>query len=156
MSHAHLGGGALMNPQSLESNYVSFAKRLETKVFEMATQWPAMSGFWQRWCAAHKNIARSLSSDDFGSLQRTENAPVWSEFLRLRQRQISALEQGLKNSKCSAENRHTLKLLLAEHDKGFIDLLQMELERVREQMTQAFAVRKTVSAYAQTAQYRRE
>jgi pimeloyl-CoA synthetase len=69
---------------------------------------------------------------------------------------VSALGQGLKASGSSEELRQTLQQLLAEHDKGFVDLLQKELERVKEQMTAAFAVKRTVSAYAQTAQFRGE
>ena len=156
MSHARAGGGARMNPHTLESNYVAFVKRLETRMIELAQQWPALKGFWERWYQAHRNIAHSLSSDDSSIWQKMENDSAWNNFLKFRQRLISTLGQGLNASACRPDVRDKLRLLLAEHDRGFIGLLQKELERVREQMTQAFAVRNTVSAYAQTAQYRRE
>lgn len=156
LRHARTGGDALMNPHSLESNYVSLANLLETKAIGLAQQWPAVKGFWERWCQTHRNIARNVSAEDGVTWQKQENDPRWDDFLKLRQRLVSTLGQGMNSTFISAEMRDALRALLAEHDKAFVDLLHRELELVKRQMTQAIAVKKTVSAYAQTAQYRRE
>ncbi len=102
-------------------------------------------------------MAHTLSARDVISQVAQGSEPVWKDFLQRRQRMVSALGQGLKQSDThSTPLREELAAFLREHDLGFMALLQKELERVKEQMTHAFTVRKTVNAYAQTAQYRRE
>lgn len=101
-------------------------------------------------------IAHTLSAREVTTQAQVSEA-VWREFLQRRQRMVSALSQGLRQSDTrSSLPREELAALLREHDLGFMALLQKELERVKEQMTHAFTVRKTVNAYAQTAQYRGE
>jgi len=156
MRHPRTGGVALMNSHSLESDYVSMSLTWETQVSELAGHWPAVKGFWERWCKEHQSIARTLGARETSAWQQPESDPRWNDFLKLRQRLVSTLGQGLNASEGSPQLRIALKRLLAEHDNGFVNLLQKELERVKEQMTHAFAVKKTVTAYAQTAQYRGE
>jgi hypothetical protein len=145
-----------MNPHALESDYMTMCQTLEAKVTDLAASCPAVQGFWSLWSKEHRQIAHAIGAREVTHWQSKESDPRWTEFMKLRQRMVSALGQGLKASGSSEELRQTLQQLLAEHDKGFVDLLQKELERVKEQMTAAFAVKRTVSAYAQTAQFRGE
>ncbi|NBX17661.1 MAG: hypothetical protein EBR09_09870 [Proteobacteria bacterium] len=143
-----------MKPNSFESDYAFHCASLQSRADELISQWPALAGFWNRWCKEHLATARKLSGREFKS---SDDGSSWTELLTRRQRMISALSQGLKTAGFqSAEFRESLMKFLAEHDTGFKRLLQKELESVREQMTFAFSVKKTMNAYAQTAQYRRE
>ncbi|MEN9530221.1 MAG: hypothetical protein RI932_2094 [Pseudomonadota bacterium] len=149
-------GSELMNPHALESDYMTMCQTLEAKVTELSALCPAVQGFWALWCKEHRMIAHSMGSREAGQEQSKDTDARWTAFMKLRQRMVSALGQGLKTTGQSEALRQSVQRLLAEHDKGFVDLLQKELERVKEQMTAAFAVKKTVSAYAQTAQFRGE
>jgi hypothetical protein len=146
-----------MNPHSLETEYESFSASMQARANGLTAQWPSFQGFWERWCKEHRIMAHTLSARDVISQVAQGSEPVWKDFLQRRQRMVSALGQGLKQSDThSTPLREELAAFLREHDLGFMALLQKELERVKEQMTHAFTVRKTVNAYAQTAQYRRE
>lgn len=146
-----------MKPHSLETDYVSFRASLQARVDRLSAEWPHFSGFWSRWCHEHQLIARQLSGAEIAAVQQETDSSRWSEFLTRRQRMVSTLSQGLRaETKANPELREELKDLLREHDLGFVTLLQKELEQVKEQMTHAFTVRKTVKAYAQTAQFRGE
>ena len=145
-----------MKTLSLENEYVLLCSKLETRVNELAQRLPVLRGFWERWCKEHQSITRVLNTFELGGRQSSEGDPTWTDFLKLRQRMVSTLGQGMKSAGTTLSMREELKELLREHDLGFMALLQKELERVKEQMTHAFAVKKTVSAYAQTAQYRGE
>ncbi|MBM3382502.1 MAG: hypothetical protein FJY29_08700 [Betaproteobacteria bacterium] len=145
-----------MNPQALESDYMTLCQTLEAKVTGLVALCPAIQGFWTLWCKEHRNVAQGMGSRELSQSRSQEADPRWAEFMKRRQRMVSALGQGLKSSGTSEELRQSVQQLLAEHDRCFVDLLQKELERVKVQMTAAFAVKRTVSAYAQTAQFRGE
>jgi hypothetical protein len=145
-----------MNPSSLECGYTQLLETLNQNVSGLACDWPAFAGFWDRWTKEHLIVARSVSSRNVNAWQDKDPALQWAALLKLRQRLVSTLGQGLNANDGGKTLRISLSQLLAEHDKGFVDLLQNELEHVREQMTHAFAIRKTVAAYAQTAQFRGE
>jgi hypothetical protein len=143
-----------MKPNSLESDYAVLCASLQTRVNALVSNWPAIFGFWERWCKEHKATARGLNVREFRSL---DDEASWPALLIRRQRMVSALSQGLKaNNLGTPKFREELAILLKDHDAGFVKLLQSELEGVREQMTFAFSVKKTMNAYAQTAQYRGE
>lgn len=146
-----------MKSNSLETEYVSFSTSLQTSVTELMASVPLVRGFWERWCKEHRLAARKLSANqEFPALNINTNE-IWTDFLKHRQRMVSTLGQGLKASpQDSMDIRMRINNLLREHDSGFIRLLQRELETVKEQMSHAFTLRKTVTAYAQTAQYRGE
>lgn len=145
-----------MNPNSFEIDYMALLKALEKHVVELAQEWPAVSGFWERWTKEHQMVAKAVSSQNLGVWQTKDSSSHWASLLKLRQRLVSALGQGLKANDGRKELRISLSQLIANHDKGFVDLLQSELEQVKQQMTHAFAIKKTVAAYAQTAQFRGE
>lgn len=146
-----------MKSHSLETEYVSLCASLKQRMDGSLADMPVVLGFWERWTKEHRLAARTLSSRDVDLLQFQSGDATWTEFLKRRQRMVSTLSQGLKASLQESEKaREELKNLLREHDLGFVTLLQKELEYVKEQMTHAFSVRKTVNAYAQTAQYRGE
>ena len=145
-----------MNSHSLESSYIAFCSELEMQVKELNSKWPSVQGFWERWCGEHKLVMRKLSAGEWSSESPGQQEPLGSEFLTRRKRMISALVQGASRSELNPEWRNALGRLVAEHDRGFVRLLQMELEHVKVQMQQAFAVKKTVSAYANSAQFRGE
>ncbi len=150
-------GVALMKPHSLETDYVAFCASLEARVNGLMALWPSVFGFWERWCKEHQITARTLSGRDFGAQMPSQTESFWPDLLRRRERMVSALSQGLRLDETdSIRFRQELNALLRDHDSGFVRLLQGELDSVREQMTHAFSVRKTVNAYAQTAQYRGE
>lgn len=146
-----------MKSHSLETNYVSLRAELQAQVNQLTARWPSLSGFWERWCLGHQQVLHALSGRELTAVTSEKSDDWWTEFLRQRQRMVSALSQGLKLSAADAhELREELKNLLREHDLRFINLLQKELEQVKEQMSHAFTVKKTMTAYAQTAQYRGE
>ena len=146
-----------MKPHSLETDYVAFCASFQARVNRLMAQWPSVFGFWERWCKEHQMTARTVSSRDFGAQIPPKNESFWPDLLRRRERMVSALSQGLRLDDADSKRfREELNTLLRDHDSGFVRLLQGELDSVREQMTHAFSVRKTVNAYAQTAQYRGE
>jgi hypothetical protein len=144
----------LMTPNSLESDYAVLCSSLQTRVHALMAHWPAIFGFWERWCTEHRAAIRVLAGREY---RPANDESAWPALLIRRKRMVSALSQGLRaNGLESKSFGEELTFLLRDHDSGFITLLQTELESVREQMTFAFSVRKTMNAYAQTAQYRRE
>lgn len=145
-----------MNPNSLESDYMALLKTLESHVAALAKEWPAMTGFWERWTKDHLTIARSVSSQNVSGWQDKDPGSHWISLLKQRQRLVSAAGQGLKGLGERESIGISLSQLLANHDSRFVNLLQNELEQVKQQMTHAFAIKKTVAAYAQTAQFRGE
>lgn len=145
-----------MNPNSLEFAYMALLKSLEPHVAALAEHWPATTGFWERWTKEHLAIARSVSSQNMSEWQEKDSASHWTLLLKQRQRIVSAAGQGLKAKDKGKDISVSLSQLLARHDSEFVSLLQNELEQVKQQMTRAFAIKKTVAAYAQTAQFRGE
>jgi hypothetical protein len=145
-----------MNPNSLESDYMALLKTLESHVGALAKEWPAMMGFWERWTKDHLAIARDVSSQHLSGWHNKDSGSQWSSLLKQRQRLVSAAGQGLKAHGERESIGASLNQLLANHDSRFVGLLQKELEQVKQQMTHAFAIKKTVAAYAQTAQFRGE
>ena len=145
-----------MNPSSLEIDYMALLKTLEHHVTALAKDWPAMIGFWERWTKDHLAIARAVSSQEMSGWQNKYSGSQWSLLLKQRQRLVSAAGQGLKAHGIEEKIGVSLSQLLANHDRKFVSLLQNELEQVKQQMTHAFAIKKTVAAYAQTAQFRGE
>jgi hypothetical protein len=145
-----------MNSHSLESSYNSFCNDLEVQVSQLNSHWPAIRGFWERWCSEHRSITQKLSAGELNTAVTGQQEPFWTEFLTRRNRMISALGQGANCAQLNSELRRALGTLVANHDKGFVQLLQKELEHVKVQMQHAYAVKKTVSAYANTAQFRGE
>jgi hypothetical protein len=146
-----------MTSHSLETDYVSLCSSLQTRANVLMEKLPSLRGFWERWCKEHLRLVRMISQQEFND-ERMNNAGFsWADVLKQRQRLVSALGQGLKVD-CieTKEVRLNIKDLLREHDEGFLVLLNREMDSVREQMTKAFTVRKTLTAYAQTAQYRGE
>ncbi|MFZ9519842.1 MAG: hypothetical protein ACO3A4_05135 [Silvanigrellaceae bacterium] len=146
-----------MKPHSLEAEYVSLGASLKARANELMSESPMFGGFWERWCNEHVLVVREISNRDFDSRSLAGLDALGPDFLTRRQRMVSTLIQGLKPTGLnSPEKRNEIKNLIRDHDLGFIALLQKELENVKDQMARAYTVKKTVSAYAQTVQYRGE
>jgi hypothetical protein len=145
-----------MNSHSLESSYITLCNDLELQVKELNSNWSAVGGFWERWCSEHRSVMQKLTAVEGADSVTGSQELLGSEFLIRRKRMISALVQGASRAPLKQEWRNALAKLVADHDRGFIQLLQLEMEHVRVQMHHAFAVKKTVSAYANSAQFRGE
>lgn len=143
-----------MNSLSLETEYIALTDSLQTAVGELLVQCPLFGGFWERWCKEHLRITRVIASGNFSPRDSDGPEQVLSGFLKQRQRMVSALAQGLKtNNSESSIVRDDVKNLLRIHDEQFTKMLNGQLETLKEKMNQAFALKKTVKAYAKTAQY---
>ncbi|MEN9825665.1 MAG: hypothetical protein RI953_1410 [Pseudomonadota bacterium] len=146
-----------MKPNSLEAEYVSLGALLKARVNELKAKSTFFGGFWERWCNEHVRVVREFANREFDSRSSTDLDSLGPDFLTRRQRMVSALIQGLKSTgQDSLDLRNGIRDLIRDHDLGFVALLQKELEHVKDQMARAYTVKKTVSAYAQTVQYRGE
>ena len=111
-------------------------------------------GFWQRWVLVHSEVLRlfldhSLRNDVLA--QRYEKAA--EELLEKRKRMVSSLAQGLRVNKGETLLRMQCAELVIEHDVEYSQIVLIEFEKLKAELSHAHVAKKTLSAYARTVQY---